>query len=78
MESGRVNGTVMSGAFEVEFVGEEDRIDATFPQFTQFRMALECVKTREHLRMINFLASLPELPVSVGIVNGHISRYHSW
>ena len=68
----------MSGAFKVEFVGEEDRIDVTFPQLTRLGMALECAKTGEHLRMISFMASLPEVPVSVGIVNGHISKYRSW
>ena len=39
---------------------------------------MECKKAREHPRAINFMSSFAKVPVSVGIINGHISGYCWW
>ena len=61
---GKVNDTVLSGAFEIKLEGKDDGIDVTFPKFDQLWMALEFLKNRKHLGAINLRPCFQRYQVS--------------
>jgi hypothetical protein len=63
---------VMSGGLKTKLRGSQNRIDMLFPKLARFRMSLESMKDREHMRPVDSFVEAGFIPFSICIVNGYI------
>ena len=69
-EDSVVDGFIVCGRVELEFVGRKDGVDVRFPEVTGFGVTLESVLNGKDERAVDGSTETVVVPIGIGIVDG--------